>query len=240
MTAEVVLSSLLLAFGCEGGKWNAVHHRESGCEVCSPQQPWAPLCAGRAAVGRDWASGKAMFPSWMQMGSDNLGVDDSSKQRRGCDFALLLPRAAVLQGRGLWISQCTMDIAMALCFLNTELKGALYHVLLSWLQHRASAWLLAGGSTEPSGAEERISLLWKCKLLMGWIGWEKKKRRGSGAGVGLLRMRQAAGWWLRIRGDFFFLPLQDSAISYRPLSYPTSKTISSSHFSPWNICFYKN
>lgn len=80
-------------------------------------------------------------------------------KRRGCDFALLLPRAAVLQGRGLWISQCTMDIAMALCFLNTELKGALYHVLLSRLQHRASAWLLAGGSTEPSGAEERISLL---------------------------------------------------------------------------------
>lgn len=34
------------------------------------------------------------------------------------------------------------------------------------------------------------------------------------------------------KGRFFFLPLQDSAISYRPLSYPTSKTISSSHFSP--------
>lgn len=165
-----------------------------------PQQPWAQLCAGHAAVGRDWASGKAMFPSWMQMAAITWVLMTLLNKRLGCDFALLLPGAVVLQGRGLWVSQCTMDIAMALCFLNTELKGALYHVLLFWLQHRAGAWLLAGGSTEPSGVEERISLLRKCKLLMGWIGWEKKWR-GSGAGVGLLGTRLAAGWRLRMGGD---------------------------------------
>lgn len=202
-----------------------------------PQQPWAQLCAGHAAVGRDWASGKAMFPSWMQMAAITWVLMTLLNKRLGCDFALLLPGAVVLQGRGLWVSQCTMDIAMALCFLNTELKGALYHVLLFWLQHRAGAWLLAGGSTEPSGVEERISLLRKCKLLMGWIGWEKKMERvwcrywiiGDKTGSRMTAQD----------GGRFFLPSRTLPLATGLFPTPLQRRLAPL-FSPWNICFYKN
>lgn len=72
----------------------------------------------KTAVGRDWAQQDSRvqnhFLHLKANGSNHLDIDDHFKTH-GCDSALRYSSTAVLQARGLGVSQCATDVVTALC-----------------------------------------------------------------------------------------------------------------------------
>lgn len=149
---------------------------------------WLP-CQNHRGKGLGTVACKTTFPSSMQMAAITWPLMIILNKRLGCDFALYYSPELMYYKAETFGLVGALRVLWWLCvhFLNAELKGALYHLLLSSVAARGSAqgqrgagafgcapascrgccWLAR--ARKPSEVKE-ISFLRRCKVLMGWTG----------------------------------------------------------------------